>query len=820
MNYLEDGGFVKGESRSAFETREQPSVEEASLSPVSRGGTDTATFDSHGYPKVEREVTYVAPGAYLRFKNPKDQAACVIAVRDEGSGGPVLTVDASRCEHDSHIIFEIPKTSALLANVSPESSSKVVYRLVGGALVSSHPPTLPIRGVSLIGYGSDGAQLQIYAIRKKIKLVDELTRHKIAHDFAPKSVDVSHYALSLRIAPGSGPFYLSMTSVTVQSVSSECCGIQKTGSRIYGKFPETVPAKLVLSSSDVSVEVPMTDHSGCHVLQSEGRVFFDISGSRLRRFLPTADRFNEAFVSLWNEDGLEAGYHCILPSRAEAMSSAELMRAAVNNSAILAAARSELRRGRNCSTLALLERLREPDEGQERTRIQLGMRALVSARRFEEAIGLYEAVYPRPKDDVWAFSRYIEACASSNQLEKARAELKQLLFGSREVSPELLARLYRYSPLLPDRYRDLFAAKLLSVAKDVRPHVKSILHVGHNFASRADEFGLFEVVERLESFELTDTERSRIFLLKAQLAHSLGRYDDFLSNLNDSLVLLHVEPVSLDGASYGFALDQLTTARVTVDSTGPLVSVIMTAFNSEASIRYALNSILSQSHGNLELLVVDDASVDRTREIIAEIANRDSRVVPILAQTNAGTYVCKNLALGRARGEFITCHDSDDWAHPRKIATSVARLQSTSTLVATGSQVVRFSPTDGLQFRRDYIQPDAPSLMYRADPVRSAMGYYDSVRAAADTEFERRMKTLFGQEAVRYGEEVLTLASWSGTTLTGGGAFGIDNASGMLSRPRNDYSREFIRWHEKAEQLYMDFPMLGRPFPAPGELLS
>ena len=79
----------------------------------------------------------------------------------------------------------------------------------------------------------------------------------------------------------------------------------------------------------------------------------------------------------------------------------------------------------------------------------------------------------------------------------------------------------------------------------------------------------------------------------------------------------------------------------------------MTAFNAEATLRYAANSILRQTHRNIELYIVDDVSTDGTREVMREIATGDSRVHLLFNETNTGTYVAKNRAMQVAAGAYI-----------------------------------------------------------------------------------------------------------------------------------------------------------------------
>jgi len=102
----------------------------------------------------------------------------------------------------------------------------------------------------------------------------------------------------------------------------------------------------------------------------------------------------------------------------------------------------------------------------------------------------------------------------------------------------------------------------------------------------------------------------------------------------------------------------------------PLVSVLVPAYNAEAFISQTLDSILSQTYKNIEVLVVDDGSQDRTAEIVKSIAQRDHRVI-LLQQSNAGVAAARNLAIKKSCGEYIAPIDADDIWYPQKLKKQV-----------------------------------------------------------------------------------------------------------------------------------------------------
>jgi glycosyltransferase involved in cell wall biosynthesis len=105
----------------------------------------------------------------------------------------------------------------------------------------------------------------------------------------------------------------------------------------------------------------------------------------------------------------------------------------------------------------------------------------------------------------------------------------------------------------------------------------------------------------------------------------------------------------------------------------PLVSIILPVYNGEAYLDGALDSALGQTYRNLELIVVDDGSRDRTRSIVEARAARDARV-RLIVQSNSGVAAARNRAIEAAGGEFIAPLDADDIWSPFKIERQVARM--------------------------------------------------------------------------------------------------------------------------------------------------
>ncbi len=107
-----------------------------------------------------------------------------------------------------------------------------------------------------------------------------------------------------------------------------------------------------------------------------------------------------------------------------------------------------------------------------------------------------------------------------------------------------------------------------------------------------------------------------------------------------------------------------------------LVSVVVPAYNVEAYIDQCLSSIENQSYGALEIIVVDDGSIDNTLELVRAHAEVDGRI-RVLAQQNQFAGVARNVGFEQSSGEYVLFLDADDFFAPDMVASLVARAEET-----------------------------------------------------------------------------------------------------------------------------------------------
>jgi glycosyltransferase involved in cell wall biosynthesis len=112
---------------------------------------------------------------------------------------------------------------------------------------------------------------------------------------------------------------------------------------------------------------------------------------------------------------------------------------------------------------------------------------------------------------------------------------------------------------------------------------------------------------------------------------------------------------------------------MTFDSKAPLVSILIPAYNAERYIKEAIDSALMQDYPNMEILVIDDGSTDKTQAIVRAYADPRIR---LLQQENRGIVRTRNRLLNEARGEYFSYLDSDDIYLQGRISKEVAFLEA------------------------------------------------------------------------------------------------------------------------------------------------
>ena len=105
------------------------------------------------------------------------------------------------------------------------------------------------------------------------------------------------------------------------------------------------------------------------------------------------------------------------------------------------------------------------------------------------------------------------------------------------------------------------------------------------------------------------------------------------------------------------------------------VSVLIAVYNASRYLPQCLDSLLTQSHTELDIICVDDCSTDGSWEVLTDYARRDSRIHLLRQPSNQGQAKARNAALKEARGEYVMMLDSDDWLAPDAVEQCLATFE-------------------------------------------------------------------------------------------------------------------------------------------------
>jgi len=138
----------------------------------------------------------------------------------------------------------------------------------------------------------------------------------------------------------------------------------------------------------------------------------------------------------------------------------------------------------------------------------------------------------------------------------------------------------------------------------------------------------------------------------------------------------------------------------------PRVSAVVPAYNVRGWLRAAVESLLAQTCADHEVIVVDDASTDRSTDVLADLA--DPRLRIVRHHANHGLPGARNTGLALARGAYLALLDADDLARPRRFERQVALLEARPAVGLVGTWWNRFDAERRLVIEVDrWRLPDA-----------------------------------------------------------------------------------------------------------------
>ena len=173
----------------------------------------------------------------------------------------------------------------------------------------------------------------------------------------------------------------------------------------------------------------------------------------------------------------------------------------------------------------------------------------------------------------------------------------------------------------------------------------------------------------------------------------------------------------------------------------PAISVIMPVYNTERFVAQTTETVLAQTFGDFEFIVIDDGSTDGSLKVLESFAKRDPRV-RVVSRPNRGLVATLNEGLALAKSPFVARMDADDLCDPRRFELQLKAFNDDPRLVAVGCCAGAIdedgnvlgdysTPLTHEAIEASHLRGDSaihhPSVMFRTDAVRALGGYRELV---------------------------------------------------------------------------------------------
>jgi glycosyltransferase involved in cell wall biosynthesis len=175
--------------------------------------------------------------------------------------------------------------------------------------------------------------------------------------------------------------------------------------------------------------------------------------------------------------------------------------------------------------------------------------------------------------------------------------------------------------------------------------------------------------------------------------------------------------------------------------TEPLVSVLMTAYNRQAYIGEAIESVLNSDYKNFELIITDDRSTDDTFKIAKSYALEDKRIRLFLNEKNLGQFENRNMAAAYAKGKYIKYLDSDDKFYDFSLAYCVNMMENNPTAewgllsLSKEDESLLLTPSESMKrnfFGKPFLSIGPDGSIYKNDFFKKINGFSTKYGPAND----------------------------------------------------------------------------------------
>lgn len=328
-------------------------------------------------------------------------------------------------------------------------------------------------------------------------------------------------------------------------------------------------------------------------------------------------------------------------------------------------------------------------------------------------------------------------------------------------------------------------------------------------------------IEYIQTDTLNDKNFNLIIQYLQKTYDNIASYKFKVENLKTDHIFKKNELLTFSTTTENYYLD---SRKIKKKDTLPLVSIIFTAYNEQKTIEQSIDSIQNQTHNNIEIIIVDDCSSDLTSTIIEKICQNDSRIKYYKMKNNQGTYYCRNFALSKVKGDYVTFHDANDISRHDRIEKCLTHFDKENNLDFVYAQYIRID-SQGYPIKNWYgsvYRKGLITLFLKTKSLKEKIGYFDLVKTSADSEFFERLKHLNLNH--KKLNDVLYYARSQEDSLTGSGLFQSFNKKGVfISNPlRRQYYIYYKIYHKFNTQkdLYLKPFDHDRNFSCPLNMLS
>lgn len=189
--------------------------------------------------------------------------------------------------------------------------------------------------------------------------------------------------------------------------------------------------------------------------------------------------------------------------------------------------------------------------------------------------------------------------------------------------------------------------------------------------------------------------------------------------------------------------------------TNHLVSVVVPCYNASKYLKQSLLSVLSQTYNNLEIIVVDDGSIDESSIVVKKLQSEYTNfIIKYIYQKNKGPAAARNQGISLACGDYIAILDSDDIWHPKKLELQVEKIKNPDKDIVFSS-IIRFCGEFGTA---KYFNQTNPPVFTTHDD------YFESVLNLSNTQMANFFSILipksFFSNNLGYDESLITAEDW------------------------------------------------------------